>query len=53
MELYRMNLLGGTFQSGRATPLHARDRITEMFHEGQLDLFRNLSRNENQHFIAI
>ena len=35
MELYRVNSLGGTFQPGRAVPLHVRNRITELFAEGQ------------------
>ena len=35
MELYRVNSLGGTFQPGMAVPLHVRNRITELFAEGQ------------------
>ena len=35
MELYRVNSLGGIFQPGRSIPLHVRNRITDLFAEGQ------------------
>lgn len=35
MSLYKINSQGGIFQAGRTTHLHVRDRVTDLFSEGQ------------------